>query len=208
MCNRLITSAISIINDKTGGCPDYCAVAGGKNCANKDGTVWRRNWLKAIKLTHKHTLMQCEAKMFVSQVLEGKLQVSLWLVSQCCCLLSTLTERTENKTSLGLTFTFIAVKLNNPKSPFCVCLCFEHQQIEFQACCLVTIIFSVIVSSISVLSLLTSKLFLVLAAIRELMTTANLALSCFMVIALKQPSHFRAKTVNGLLYCFLFPWCC
>lgn len=53
-----------------------------------------------------------------------------------------------------------------------------------------TMIFSVIVSSLLVSSLLRSQLFLVLAAIRDLMTTANLTLSCFMVIALKQQMGF------------------
>lgn len=43
-------------------------------------------------------------------------------------------------------------------------------------------------------------LLLVGAAIRHLMTTANLALSCFMVIV-KQLCHFP-NTVNGLL-CFV-----
>lgn len=44
-----------------------------------------------------------------------------------------------------------------------------------------------------------SQLFLVLAANRDLMTPVNLPLSCFMVIALKQPFP---ETVNEVVYVY------
>lgn len=49
-----------------------------------------------------------------------------------------------------------------------------------------TVIFNYIISSLSASSLLMSEFFLVLAVITDLMTIANLALSYFMVIVVKQ----------------------
>lgn len=122
----------------------------------------------------------------------------------------TLTQRKTKQEAFWTEPCICSRQINNPNSvfrtQFLFIYFFYHKQIEFGACSLVTIIFSVIISFLSVSSLLRSQLFLVLAAIRDLMTPANLALSCFMVIALKQPSHFR-KSVNELLY-FLFPRCC
>lgn len=167
----------------------------GKGLRNKDGTVCRRYWLKVIKLTHTHMHTKSVTKMFVSLVLQGKLQITPRAGSQSRGLPSTLTE-IEQKTKQEVFWTnphICSCQINNPKSVFSMLFSFflfffDHLQIEFGACSLVTIIFNYIISSLSISFLLSSQLFLVLAAIRDLMTIANLALSCFMVIAVKQPA--------------------
>ena len=67
--------------------------------------------------THTHMHKQSAATMFVSLVLQGKLQITPRAASQRRGLPSTLTE---NKTTsvFGPTLVFVDVKLNSPESVF------------------------------------------------------------------------------------------